>query len=70
MQQDPKTRQILESAYLPKVQATARRAYLQANSLVRELDEAKLNPEDLLEIKMHIINMLSVIRTTEAQKTS
>lgn len=70
MQQDPKTRQILESAYLPKVQATARRAYLQANSLVRELDEAKLNPEDLLEIKMHIINMLSVIRTTETQKTS
>ena len=70
MQQDPKTRQLLESVYIPKVQATARRAYLQANALVRELDEAKLNPEDALEIKMHIINMLSLVRTTEPQKTT
>jgi hypothetical protein len=50
------------------VQATARRAYLQATALIRELDGAKLNPEDSLEIKMHIINMLSLIRTTEPQK--
>lgn len=68
MQQDPRTRQILESVYIPKVQATARRAYLQATALIRELDQAKLNPEDSLEIKMHIMHMLSLIRTTEPQK--
>lgn len=68
MQQDQRTKQILESTYIPKVQAAARRAYLQASALVRELDGAKLNPEDSLEIKMHIVNMLSVIRTTEPTK--
>ena len=68
MQQDQRTKQILESTYIPKVQAAARRAYLQASALVRELDGAKLNPEDSLEIKMHIVNMLSLIRTTEPTK--
>jgi len=68
MQQDQRTKQILESTYIPKVQAAARRAYLQASALLRELDGAKLNPEDSLEIKMHIVNMLSLIRTTEPTK--
>jgi hypothetical protein len=68
--QDQRTKQILESTYKPKVQATARRAYLQATSIIRELDEARLNPEDTLVIKTHIINMLSSIRSTSDQTKS
>lgn len=44
------------------VEGVARRAYLAANGLIRELDESKINPEDILVIKTHIINMLSTIR--------
>jgi len=64
MQQDPKTRQILKDNYNKAVEGVARRAYLSANSLIRELDESKINPEDILVIKTHIINMLSTIKRT------
>ena len=64
MQQDPKTRQILKDNYNKVVEGVARRAYLSANSLLRELDESKINPEDILVIKTHIINMLSMIKRT------
>jgi hypothetical protein len=64
MQQDPKTRQILKDNYNKVVEGVARRAYLSANSLIRELDESKINPEDILVIKTHIINMLSTIKRT------
>jgi hypothetical protein len=64
MQQDPKTRQILKDNYNKVVEGVARRAYLSANSLLRELDESKINPEDILVIKTHIINMLSTIKRT------
>ena len=64
MQQDPKTRQILKDNYNKVVEGVARRAYLSANSLLRELDESKINPEDILVIKTHIINMLSTITRT------
>jgi len=40
----------------------ARRAYLAAASLTREIDESRINPEDIAVIKMHIINMLSTIK--------
>jgi predicted DNA-binding ribbon-helix-helix protein len=62
MQQDPRTRQILKDNYNKVVEGVARRAYLSANALIRELDESKINPEDILVIKTHIINMLSTIR--------
>ena len=64
MQQDSKTRQILKDNYNKVVEGVARRAYLSANSLLRELDESKINPEDILVIKTHIINMLSMIKRT------
>ena len=64
MQQDQKTRQILKDNYNKVVEGVARRAYLSANSLLRELDESKINPEDILVIKTHIINMLSTIKRT------
>ena len=64
MQQDSKTRQILKDNYNKVVEGVARRAYLSANSLLRELDESKINPEDILVIKTHIINMLSTIKRT------
>jgi len=62
MQQDQRTRQILKDNYNKMVEGVARRAYLAANGLIRELDESKINPEDILVIKTHIINMLSTIR--------
>ena len=64
MQQDPNTRQILKDNYNTVVEGVARRAYLSANSLLRELDESKINPEDILVINTHIINMLSTIKRT------
>ena len=58
MQQDPRTREIL-GTYNQKVEGVARRAYLAANALVKELDESKIQPEDLMTIKMNVIGILS-----------
>ncbi len=60
--QDPRTKEILKDNYNKMVEGVARRAYLAAASLTREIDESRINPEDMAVIKMHIINMLSTIR--------
>jgi predicted DNA-binding ribbon-helix-helix protein len=62
MKQDLRTREILKDNYNKVVEGVARRAYLSAQGLIREIDESKINPEDILTIKTHIINMLSTIR--------
>jgi predicted DNA-binding ribbon-helix-helix protein len=62
MKQDLRTREILKDNYNKIVEGVARRAYLSAQSLLREIDESKINSEDILTIKTHIINMLSTIR--------
>ena len=58
---DARTQDILKD-YNKMVEAVARRAYLTAASLVREIDESKIRNEDILTIKTHIINMLSTIK--------
>jgi hypothetical protein len=60
--QDPRTKEILKDNYNKAVEGVARRAYLAAASLTREIDESRINPEDIAVIKMHIINMLSTIK--------
>jgi hypothetical protein len=60
--QDPRTKEILKDNYNKVVEGVARRAYLAAASLTREIDESRINPEDIAVIKMHIINMLSTIK--------
>ena len=61
MSQDQRTKEILKD-YNKMVEGVARRAYLTAASLTREIDESRINPEDIATIKMHIINMLSAIK--------
>jgi hypothetical protein len=61
MSQDQRTKEILKD-YNKMVEGVARRAYLAAASLTRELDESKINSEDIATIKLHIISMLSAIK--------
>lgn len=58
--QDKRTQEILKD-YNKMVEGVARRAYLSAAGLVREINESKINKEDELTIKMHIISMLSAM---------
>jgi len=58
--QDKRTQEILKD-YNKMVEGVARRAYLSASGLVREINESKINKEDELTIKMHIISMLSAM---------
>lgn len=58
--QDKRTQEILKD-YNKMVEGVARRAYLSAAGLVREINESKINREDELTIKMHIISMLSAM---------
>ncbi len=59
--QDRRTQEILKDNYGKMVEGVARRAYLSAAGLVREINESKINEADLLTIKMHIIGMLSTM---------
>lgn len=58
MQQDPRTREILVT-YNQKVQSVARKAYLSAQALAKEIEESKINQEDMITIKLNVIGILS-----------
>lgn len=60
---DQKTEALL-AEYDKLVKKTARTAYLQAESLKRELDLSIINPEDKNTILLHCIGML-VNKTTK-----
>jgi mRNA-degrading endonuclease RelE of RelBE toxin-antitoxin system len=49
----------LLSTYRKQVRQLARQSYLQVKAAVRELNESKVNPEDIVEIKLHMIAMIA-----------
>lgn len=53
-----KTEELLK-VYNKEVEQLARRVYLQAKSISRELNDSKTNPEDRDRIRLHIIGLLS-----------
>jgi hypothetical protein len=61
---DPKTEALLQN-YRKEVEKLARTIYLQAIALKKELNSAKINPEDRLTILMHSISLLTTEEKTE-----
>ena len=65
---DPKSKEIL-STYRKEVEQLARKSYLQAKAITRELNESKINPEDRDTIKLHIISMVANSHNLETPET-
>ena len=55
---DKKSEELL-LIYKKEVQQLARKVYLEAKAITREINESKVNPEDKDRIKIHIIHMLT-----------
>ena len=53
-----RTEELLKD-YSREVEQLARKVYLQAKAISRELNESKANPEDRDRIRLHIIGLLS-----------
>lgn len=54
---DPRTEELLQD-YRKMVEKTAKTLYLQTIALRRELESAKINPEDRHEILLHCVGLL------------
>ena len=59
---DQKSEQLL-LVYRKQVEQTARKVYLEAKAIAREINESKLNPEDRDRIRLHIISILADVST-------
>lgn len=64
---DERSEELL-STYRKQVRQLARQSYLQVKAAVRELNESKVNPEDVAEIKLHMIAMITSTHDLEGPK--
>lgn len=55
---DEKTKELL-ATYRKEVEQLARKVYLQAKSINREIEESKINLEDQETIRFHVTQLIS-----------
>jgi len=65
---DQKSEELL-STYRKQVTQLARQSYLKVRGAVREINESKINPEDINTIKLHMISMITSEHNIENQTT-